>query len=65
MDAVVNGGATKIQFNSRYVADVLGVLQAAQVGLEISGPNSAAVFRPIDSIDYTHVIMPLHQAGAR
>jgi DNA polymerase-3 subunit beta len=68
MDAVVNGGATKIQFNSRYVADALGVLQAAQVGLEISGPNSAAVFRPIDpanNLDYTHVIMPLHQAGAR
>jgi DNA polymerase-3 subunit beta len=64
IDAVVNGGSAKVQFNSRYVSDVLGALQSAQVGLEISGPNSAAVFKPIDSVDYTHVIMPMH-TGAR
>jgi len=60
LDAVVNGAGTKVQFNSRYVSDVLGAVQSAQVGLEISGPNSAAVFKPIDSVDYTHVIMPMH-----
>ena len=60
IDAVVNGGSAKVQFNSRYVSDVLGAVQSAQVGLEISGPNSAAVFKPIDSVDYTHVIMPMH-----
>jgi len=38
----------------------LGAVQSAQVGLEITGPNSAAVFKPIDSVDYTHVIMPMH-----
>lgn len=65
IDAVVNGGAAKISFNSRYVSDVLGALQSAQVGLEISGPNSAAVFKPIDSVDYTHVVMPMHFGGGR
>jgi DNA polymerase III subunit beta len=65
IDAVVNGGAAKVSFNSRYVSDVLGVVQSAQVGLEISGPNSAAVFRPVDSVDYTHVVMPMHVAGSR
>jgi DNA polymerase-3 subunit beta len=60
IDAVVNGGSARVQFNSRYVSDVLGAVQSAQVGLEISGPNSAAVFKPIDSVDYTHVIMPMH-----
>lgn len=60
IDAVVSGASAKVQFNSRYVADVLGVMQSPQVGLEISGPNSASVFRPIDSVDYTHVIMPMH-----
>jgi DNA polymerase-3 subunit beta len=64
IDAVVNGGSAKVQFNSRYVSDVLGAVQSSQVGLEISGPNSAAVFKPIDSVDYTHVIMPMH-TGAR
>ncbi|HCG03135.1 MAG TPA: DNA polymerase III subunit beta [Chloroflexi bacterium] len=60
LDAVVNGGGAKVQFNSRYVSDLLGALDSQQVGLEITGPNSAAVFRPIDSVDYTHVIMPMH-----
>lgn len=65
LDAVVNGSAAKVQFNSRYVAEVLGVVHAGQVGLEISGANSAAVFRPIDSVEYTHVVMPLHTTGSR
>jgi DNA polymerase-3 subunit beta len=63
LDAVVNGAGARVQFNSRYVADVLGVLPSQQVTLEISGPNSAAVFRPIDSVDYTHVVMPMHTGG--
>jgi DNA polymerase-3 subunit beta len=65
LDAVVNGGETRISFNSRYVSDVLGVLHADQVGLELTGPNSAAVFRPIDAADYTHVVMPMHVPGGR
>jgi DNA polymerase-3 subunit beta len=65
LDAVVNGGGTRISFNSRYVSDVLGVLRADQVGLELTGPNSAAVFRPIDAADYTHVVMPMHVPGGR
>jgi DNA polymerase-3 subunit beta len=65
IDAVVNGGSAKVAFNSRYVSDVLGAVQSSQVGLEITGPNSAAVFRPIDSVDYTHVVMPMHFGGSR
>lgn len=65
LDAVVNGGTARISFNSRYVSDVLGVVQSEQVGLELTGPNSAAVFRPIDSVDYTHVVMPMHVPGSR
>jgi DNA polymerase III subunit beta len=65
LDAVVNGGETRISFNSRYVSDVLGVLRADQVGLELTGPNSAAVFKPIDAADYTHVVMPMHVPGSR
>lgn len=65
IDAVVNGGAAKIQFNARYVSDVLNAIGSQQVGLEISGPNSAAVFRPIDAADYTHIIMPMFIATSR
>lgn len=63
VDAVVNGGGARMSFNSRYVSDALGAVQSTQVGLEISGPHSAAVFKPIDSVDYTHVVMPMHTAG--
>lgn len=65
LDAVVNGGGARVSFNSRYVSDVLGVVQSDQVGLELTGPNSAAVFKPIDSVDYTHVVMPMHVPGSR
>lgn len=65
IDAVVNGSGATVQFNARYVSDVLAVLPSQQVGLEISGPNSAAIFRPIDSVDYTHVVMPMHTMGTR
>lgn len=64
LDAVVNGGAQKVSFNSRYITDVLGVVRSDQVGLELTGPNSAAVFKPIDSAEYTHVVMPMHVPGA-
>ncbi|MGH2448605.1 MAG: DNA polymerase III subunit beta, partial [Chloroflexota bacterium] len=65
IDAVINGAGTKISFNSRYVADVLGVVESTQVKLEISGPNSAAVFRPNDTVEYTHVVMPIHTPSGR
>ena len=65
IDAVVSGAAARVSFNSRYVSDVLGVVQSPQVGVEITGPNSAAVFKPIDSVDYTHVVMPMHVASSR
>jgi DNA polymerase-3 subunit beta len=65
IDAVVNGSGAKISFNSRYVADVLGAVQSAQVGLEVTGVNSACVFKPIDSVEYTHVVMPMHTASTR
>jgi len=65
IDAVVSGAATRVSFNSRYVSDVLGAVQSPQVGVEITGPNSAAVFKPIDSVDYTHVVMPMHVASSR
>jgi DNA polymerase-3 subunit beta len=63
IDAVVSGGGTKMAFNSRYVSDALAAVQSPQVGLEITGPHSAAVFKPIDSVEYTHVVMPMHTGG--
>lgn len=60
LDAHVEGDEIHIAFNSRYVADALGAVQAPRVGLELTGPTSAAVIRPVDSEHYTHVVMPIH-----
>jgi DNA polymerase-3 subunit beta len=59
VDASVAGPETQIAFNSRYLADVLGVLRNGQVVIGVNGSNQAGVVRPAGSEDYTHVIMPM------
>jgi DNA polymerase-3 subunit beta len=60
MDVKVEGEASKIAFNSRYLQDVLQVLDAEEVALETSSPSSPGVLRPIGTDDnYVHVVMPM------
>lgn len=58
IDADVNGDASKIAFNSRYLQDVLNVL-GGKVALQMTSPSSQGVFRPCDETDYVHVVMPM------
>lgn len=60
LDAVVSGDPMKVLLNSRYVSDLLGAVQSTQVGMELTGPHSACVFKPIDDVEYQHLIMPMH-----
>jgi DNA polymerase-3 subunit beta len=59
MDVKMEGEASKIAFNSRYLQDVLQVLDAEKVALETSSPSSPGVLRPVDGDDYVHVVMPM------
>jgi DNA polymerase-3 subunit beta len=59
VDASIAGPETQIAFNSRYLADVLGVLRDGQVVVQVNGANQAGVVRPAGSDHYTHVIMPM------
>jgi len=59
IDASVEGEAAKIAFNSRYLQDVLQVLDCSQVALETSGPSSPGVLQPVGQDNYVHVIMPM------
>jgi len=60
IDVKVEGEAAKIAFNSKYLQDVLQVLDAERLYLETSSPSSPGVVRPIDTDDnYVHVVMPL------
>ena len=55
----LEGGEGKIAFNSRYLLDVLSVLERGKVTLETTTSSSPGVFKPTDSDDYIHVIMPM------
>ncbi len=59
IDVKMEGEASKIAFNSRYLQDVLQVLDAEKVALETSSPSSPGVLRPVDGDDYVHVVMPM------
>jgi DNA polymerase-3 subunit beta len=55
----LEGGEAKIAFNSRYLQEVLSVLERGKVALETTTPSSPGVFKPLESDDYVHVVMPM------
>ena len=55
----IEGEEGKIAFNSRYLLDVLAVLEKGKVALETTTSSNPGVFRPTDSEDYIHVVMPM------
>ncbi|MBM11029.1 MAG: DNA polymerase III subunit beta [Chloroflexi bacterium] len=55
----IEGDEGKIAFNSRYLLDVLSVLEKGKVALETTTSSSPGVFRPTDSEEYIHVVMPM------
>ena len=57
--AELEGEEGKIAFNSRYLLDVLSVLDRGQVAIETTTSSSPGVFKPTDSDDYVHVVMPM------
>ncbi len=60
MDVKMDGESAKIAFNSKYLQDVLSVLDADSVALETTSPSSPGVIRPLDTGDsYVHVVMPM------
>jgi DNA polymerase-3 subunit beta len=60
VNAAVDGKGLRIMFNVRYLTDVLGVIDTAQVALELESPQKPGVVRPVGADDYTYVIMPMH-----
>jgi DNA polymerase-3 subunit beta len=59
VEAAVEGDPTTIAFNARYLADVLGNVGAERFALDLNGPLSPGVFRPVGDADYVHVVMPV------
>ena len=58
-DESLEGEESKIAFNSRYLMDVLAVLDKGNVVLETTTASSPGVFKPVEDDGYTHVVMPM------
>ena len=63
VEAAVEGDGTTIAFNARYLADVLGNVAADRFTLELNGPLSPGVFRPVGDAAYIHVVMPVRTSS--
>ncbi len=63
LEASVEGQATTIAFNARYLIDVLSNLGSDEAALELSGPLAPGVIRGIGKDEYVHVIMPVRTAS--
>ena len=55
----IEGDEGKVAFNSRYLLDVLSVLERGSITLETTSSSSPGVFKPTGSDDYIHVVMPM------
>lgn len=60
IDAIVEGESAQIAFNAKYLSDALAVMDASQVGLELTSPSRPGLIRPVGTDGYTYVIMPMH-----
>ncbi len=59
VEAATEGDQTTIAFNARYLNDVLTNVAADRFALELNGPLSPGVFRPVGDAAYVHVVMPV------
>jgi DNA polymerase-3 subunit beta len=59
VEAAVEGDGTTIAFNARYLSEVLQNVATEQFAIELNGPLSPGVFKPIGDDSYVHVVMPV------
>ena len=55
----MEGEESKIAFNSRYLLDILGVLDKGQLALETTTSSSPGVFKPAEGDEFIYVAMPM------
>jgi DNA polymerase III subunit beta len=59
VEAKVEGDGTTIAFNAKYLLDVLANVAVEEFQLELNGPLSPGVLRPVGDSQYVHVVMPV------
>lgn len=59
VEVELEGDPVTIAFNARYLVEALANMDAEQLAIELSGPLSPGVLKPLDDPAYVHVIMPV------
>jgi DNA polymerase-3 subunit beta len=59
INATVDGPEQQIIFNVKYLTDILNVISAPEVALEVTSAARPGVIKPVSQADYTYVIMPM------
>ena len=59
MPALMEGEETQIAFNSKYLIDVLKIVDAEESLLELSGSLSPGIVKPVNGENYIYVILPV------
>ncbi len=59
INAAVDGPEQQIIFNVKYLSDILSVMDTPEVALELTSSSRQGVIKPVSSVDYTYVIMPM------
>jgi len=54
-----SGDDSKIAFNSKYLSDVLEVIDSENVILEINGDSNPGLIKPENNSNYIHIVMPM------
>lgn len=57
--AKIEGEDTEINFNAKYVNDVLSVIDSQEIALEVGDKLSPGVIRPTNTENYLYIVMPL------
>jgi len=54
-----DGEPVNIAFNSRYMLDVLKIIDAESVSLEFTGSLSPCIIRPADNSNFLYLLLPV------
>lgn len=57
--AFIEGEDIKISFNSRYLLDVLKVIEDEEIYLQLTGSLSPGIIKPVNQDNYLHLILPI------
>jgi len=59
VNATIEGEETRIAFNSKFLNEILSVLDGEEIEIETISPSSPGVFRSDSNSGYLHIIMPM------